>query len=164
MRYLHENMPVDMPACVLWGDSHASNVIFNDDLSVAAIIDWEASSLGAPEIDFGYWLFFDELYSKGAGVERLGGLPDNDEMASCYEAELGRPIRDLKYFEIMGALRFAIVLVRFVDRMIALKLVAPDSKAAHSNPATHILAEKMGIASPGDINDFLVMNSAAGKE
>jgi aminoglycoside phosphotransferase (APT) family kinase protein len=163
LAYLRQHQPKDMPTCVLWGDSHASNIIFNEDLSVAAIIDWEAATLGTPEIDFGYWLFFDELYSKGAGVERLNGLPNKEEMASCYENSLGRSIRDLKYFEILGALRFAIVLVRFVDRMISLNLIAADSKAAHSNPATHILAEKLGISSPGDLSDFITMNAAAGK-
>jgi aminoglycoside phosphotransferase (APT) family kinase protein len=163
MEYLREKRPIDAPVEVLWGDSHAANILFREDLSVAAVIDWEAASIGTAEVDFGYWLFFDELFSTGAGVDRLEGLPGRDEMIACYEKTLGRPARHVHYFEILGAMRFAIVLVRFADRMVALGRISSHSKAGMQNPATQIMSEKLGIAPPGDLTDFISMTMAAGR-
>jgi aminoglycoside phosphotransferase (APT) family kinase protein len=163
MTYLRERQPANVPVSVLWGDSHASNILFADDLSVAAVIDWEAAALGTAEVDFGYWLFFDEVWSTGQGVPRLAGLPNKDEMASRYERALGRPLGDVSYYEILGAVRFAIVMVRFADRMSALGLIPKESKAVSENPATLILAQKLGIAPPKDLSDFIAMTVAAGR-
>lgn len=161
--YLTDNRPSDAPVCVLWGDSHANNILFHEDNSLAAIIDWEAAGLGTPEVDFGYWLFFDYLYAEGQRVKRLAGLPSRAEMTARYETALGRKVQHLDYYEIMGAVRFAIVLVRFVDRMLALGRIPETTKAASQNPATHILAGLLGIEPPGDISDFIAMNKAAVK-
>ena len=44
------------------------NMIFDDDMNVVAVLDWEMAWLGSPEIDLGWWVFFDRYYTEGIGA------------------------------------------------------------------------------------------------
>jgi len=148
VHYLRENQPADTDVGIVWGDARIGNIIFADDLSVAAVIDWEMAALGPGEVDLGWWLFIDRFYSEGFGVPRLAGLPDRAATIGYYGSLRGRPVRDLEYYEVLAALRMAIVILRSTAKQIEYGVLDPATTMGTNNPATQILAEMLGLPIP----------------
>ena len=101
------------PACThvdfVWGDSNPGNMLFADDLSISAVLDFEAAALGPAEIDLGYWLFMDERRSYGR--DRLPGLPERAATIALYESSLGRSVGNVEYYEILAGVRMSLVII-----------------------------------------------------
>src|ERR1700691_1767055 len=109
IEYLKANRPADAQVSLLWGDPQPTNLLFLPDGSISGVIDWEMAVLGPPQADLAWWLFFDDLFSKGMGVPRLAGLPERAVCIQWYEAALGRPVRNLSYYDVLAAFRMVIV-------------------------------------------------------
>src|SRR3546814_15776660 len=89
--YILQNKPAQAPVNVLWGDATPSNVMFDDEGKVKAVIDWELATLGPAELDLAWWLYFDDLFSSRFGVQRLEGLPTREtSLALCDRSEARR--------------------------------------------------------------------------
>lgn len=146
MDYLAREKPANPHVDVLWGDSNPGNMLFADDLSVAAVLDFEAQALGPGEIDLGWWLFMDE--SRGQGSPPLSGVPDRAQTVAIYEAALGRAVGDLAYFELMAAVRMSLVIVRTIDRLIEMGRLEPGCTGGLGNPFAGALATKLGLEPP----------------
>jgi aminoglycoside phosphotransferase (APT) family kinase protein len=56
--------------------------------------------------------------SRRFGVTRLPGLPSRDETIAIYEAACGRTVRNMGYYEIVAALRMALVALGPFDRRV----------------------------------------------
>jgi aminoglycoside phosphotransferase (APT) family kinase protein len=156
--------PAHAPVNLLWGDATPSNILFRDDGSVAALIDWELAALGPGEIDLAWWLYFDELFSSGFGVRRLPGLPDRARTIALYERTAGRAVRDLDYYDILTGLRMAIVAVRQFDRQVALGRLDPANRSFTDNLMTQYLARRLGLPVPElgpDFDAYLASHIAA---
>lgn len=91
VEYLQEHLAeVDSGESVLlWGDPRVGNMIFGDDNTVAAALDWETASIGPVERDVAHWLFFDEFQTEAAGVERLPGWPDRETTVAALRSQVG---------------------------------------------------------------------------
>jgi aminoglycoside phosphotransferase (APT) family kinase protein len=152
--YIVKNRPAESDVCVLWGDPTPSNTMFRADGSVAALIDWELASLGPPELDLSWWLYFDDLFGRRFGVQRLPGLPSRDETIAIYEAATGRRMQHLDYYDIVAALRMALVAVGAFDRQVSLGNIQPDNKSLNANFMTLYLAEKLNLPLPELGADF----------
>lgn len=148
LAYVLSNRPKNAACDLLWGDPHPSNVMFNDDGSVAALIDWEMAALGPGEIDLATWLYFDELFSTHFGVLRLEGLPDRATSIAIYEKALGRPVQDMAYYDMIIALKMAIITTRTVDRHVGLGNIKADNPSLHYNFQTRHLAALLGLDFP----------------
>ena len=159
--HLKRNRPAGTQASVLWGDAIPANILFAPDLTVAAVIDWEMVAIGPGEVDLGWWLFFDSLYSEAMGVPRLEGLPDRAELVAIYEAAAGRPVRDIDYFELLGVLRLGIVATRQYDRQVGLGRISPTSRAYLNNPITARMAGLLGLPEPEIGQDYLDLHAAS---
>jgi aminoglycoside phosphotransferase (APT) family kinase protein len=133
---------------LLWGDPRVGNMIFGDDNTVAAALDWETASIGPVERDVAHWLFFDEFQTEAAGVERLLGWPDRETTVARYESRSGRRLRHLAFFEVMETLFMATTLIRQADRRVALGLTPPANRMGHDNTVTQMLARKLGLTVP----------------
>jgi aminoglycoside phosphotransferase (APT) family kinase protein len=96
---------------ITWGDARLANQMFRDG-EVVAVLDWEMVALGDPRIDLGWWLFCDEVLTRGAGQERLPGFPSRAETVARWEELTGRDGRDLHWFLVFAALRFTVVMLR----------------------------------------------------
>ncbi len=155
LAYVLERRPAEADTCVLWGDPTPSNVMFNQDGSVAALIDWELAALGPPELDLAWWLYFDDLFSRRFGIARLDGLPSRDESVAIYEQASGRTVRDLDYYDVVAALRMALVAVGAFDRQVGIGNIAPDNKSLNANLMTLYLAERLGLEKPELGPDFV---------
>lgn len=142
--YLKANRPQSPRIDVLWGDAAPHNLLFNNDLTVSALLDWETARLGPGEADLAWWLFFDELMSEAIEVNRLPGLPDRDETIAVYEAASGRKTVDMDYYSILSAFRMMVVSVRAGDRRAGGMGRAPSGQMAES-PSARMLARQLGL-------------------
>lgn len=137
------------PLVVSWGDARFGNLMFGPDQAVTGVFDWEMATLGRPEVDLGYFLFFDRLYSSGMGLPRLAGFPGRDRAIARFEQLSGRTVADIDWFEAWAALRGAILLLRVGNQMIDLGLLPPDAPMPFNNPAAQVLAALLELPAPG---------------
>lgn len=142
---LRAEQPAEAPVSVLWGDAGPNNVLFRDDLSVGAVLDWEAAALGPGEADLAWWMFFDDFMSAGFGIARLEGLPTRDETIAIYEAAAGRPVGDMAYYELLAATRNAVLSMRSVGRQVELGRIPASTTARIHNPPARLLARRLGV-------------------
>lgn len=158
MRWVLENRPEHTDTCVLWGDPTPSNVMWRSDGSVAALIDWELAALGPRELDLAWWLYFDDLFSRRFGVTRLEGLPSRDETVAIYEEAAGRTVGNLDYYDVVVALRMALVAVGAFDRQVSLGNISATNTSADNNLMTLYIAERLDLPLPelgSDFRDFM---------
>jgi aminoglycoside phosphotransferase (APT) family kinase protein len=164
IEYLKDNRPRDAPTSLLWGDPQPTNLLFLADGSVSGVIDWEMAVLGPPEADLAWWLFFDDLFSRGMGVPRLAGLPDRSACIQWYEAALGRPVENLAYYDVLAAFRMAIVGMRSADRQIQRGRIPATTTARENAPIVRLLAGLLGEPLPEVGADFANLMAALGME
>lgn len=146
--YIRAHEPRDTAVNVLWGDSTPSNVMFRSDGTVSGLIDWELAALGPSELDLAWWLYFDDLFSRRFGVARLEGLPTRDESIAIWEAAAGRKARNLDYYDVVVALRMALVVVGAFDRQVGVGNILPENQSLNANFMTLYLAERLGMDLP----------------
>jgi len=120
--WIDRHRPADAGPTVLnWGDSRIGNLLFRD-FTPVAVLDWEMASLGAPEVDLAWMIFLHRFFHEMAQRYGLPGLPDLLERSSAvrdYEELSGRTVRNIDYYEMFAALRFAIISLRTSSRAIA---------------------------------------------
>ena len=159
IEYIRAKQPENTAVNVLWGDSTPSNVMFSDDGSVNALIDWELAALGPAELDLAWWLYFDDLFTRRFGVQRLEGLPSREETIAMWEAATGQTAQHLEYYDVVVALRMALVVVGAYDRQVAMGNVPPENKSLNANFMTLYLAERLGMELPELGPDFYAFMS-----
>ena len=106
----HEPPGTDDPA-LCWGDCRLANQIFKDGNCVA-VIDWEMTVIGDPEMDLAWWILMDRVLSEGLNAARLPGFPGREATAARYEELTGRSVKHLDWWEMWVAVTFAAVLMR----------------------------------------------------
>ncbi|WP_431962402.1 phosphotransferase family protein [Nocardia sp. bgisy134] len=134
-RRLAAAIPEQREISLVHGDFHLRNLIFSHATGeVAAVLDWELSTLGDPLADMGslltYWPEPGETTGGDFAPSTLDGFPDRAEMARLYLAETGRDAAALQYWHALGLWKLAIigegVMRRAMDR--------PQNKAAAGTP------------------------------
>jgi aminoglycoside phosphotransferase (APT) family kinase protein len=150
--WIRANRPAETPLGLVWGDSRAGNMIFDDRHRCAAILDWEMATIGPPEEDLGWWLFLDTFHSQGTGVPRLEGFPSHEETEARYAELLGRPLQDMHFWKVFAGYRFAVVMMRITAMTEEMGLVPPgqSAAAAQNNGVTRVLASLLDLPSPGE--------------
>lgn len=148
MDELRTTKPAEPASGLFWGDCRPGNMIFGDDLSVAAVLDWEMVGIGPAEIDLGWWLMMERWTTEGFRVPALEGWPSRDELISRYEAGLGRPARNVDYYELFAATRYSIIGLRTTRLMVAAGALPPDTTMGTQNQVTQLLCELMGRPIP----------------
>jgi aminoglycoside phosphotransferase (APT) family kinase protein len=118
MRYVLDAVPRDARRSIVWGDARVGNIVFGDDLSVAAMLDWEGATLGPPEIDVAWWVMFDEFLCEANGLTRLAGVPDRRGTLARYSEIAGHPLRDIEYYEVLAGLQFSLINSRLAHLLI----------------------------------------------
>ena len=118
MEYALSEMPKDDSATIVWGDARMGNIMFADDLSVAAMFDWEGATLGPPEIDVAWWVLFDEFLCESRGATRLPGIAGRRDFFVKYEEFSGRELRNIEYYSVLGGLVLSIINSRLADLLV----------------------------------------------
>ena len=147
-QWLAAHQPDEQGEVVIsWGDSRIGNMIW-DDFRCAAVIDWEMASLGQPEMDLGWFLYFDRQFSEGLGVPRPAGFGTHEDTIERYSALMGRPMRDIFFYEVFSGFRFAVVMYRLSDLVFGRDDMAQEADMATNNIATQLLAKMLDLEPP----------------
>ena len=147
--WLHEHLPPDPPPNVVnWGDSRPGNMMYDDSFRPAAVLDWEMAALGPAEVDLGYWLMMMDYHPSASGVPPLVGFLGREETIDLYGELIGRPLRDVEVYEMFAWYRFAMVLIRVSDELIAAGQLPPEMGFAFTSPAMQALATRLGLDLP----------------
>lgn len=127
-RRLRAALPPESDTAIVHGDYRLDNSILSDDGRIAAILDWEMSTLGDPLADLGilrmYWRDRDadpELSAQvgNAGVITLPGFPTWQEAATRYEAKSGRDLSGLDFYIVLAHFKLAVILENMHARFLA---------------------------------------------
>jgi aminoglycoside phosphotransferase (APT) family kinase protein len=149
LEWLRDNQP-DEPddPVLLWGDARIGNIMYHDGEPQAAL-DWASATLGAPEEDLAWYLYLDRHHSEGVGLPRLPGFPSHEHSVRFYEAMHGRPMRDLAYYEVLAAFKFAVIMARMGQAFIDMEMIDPDCDFPYNNSASQLLARILRLPAPG---------------
>jgi aminoglycoside phosphotransferase (APT) family kinase protein len=126
------------PASLLWGDVQFGNVLVADDMTIAAVLDFEMATVGPAELDLAWFLVLHRMTVDRCGGD-LAGFPDYDGTVAAYETRLGRAVADLRWYEVFAALRSGAIMVR-AARLLA-RLGIDDSWLTAGNPTVTLLAK-----------------------
>lgn len=117
VEWLPTRMPQQDETCIVHGDYRCDNVVFGQAAPrVAAILDWELSTLGDPLADFAYYVMIYRMPQAGvpglAGKDLAAlGLPTEDESVAEYCRLTGREaIPDLDFYVAFNLFKLAGVL------------------------------------------------------
>jgi aminoglycoside phosphotransferase (APT) family kinase protein len=137
-RRLAANIPPESGAAIVHGDYRLDNSIVSDDGRIAAVLDWEMSTLGDPLADLGilrmYWRDRGEdqrmvAQVGNAGVITLPGFPTWQEAAARYEAKTGRDLSHLDFYIVLAHFKLAVILENMHARFKAGGTVGPGFEA-----------------------------------
>ncbi|MGV9741441.1 phosphotransferase family protein [Nocardia farcinica] len=114
--WLDRNRPADWTPGILHGDCHLANIMFSyDGPQVAALVDWEMSTIGDPLLDLGWQIATrPEPGTTGAAlVGKLGstgGLPTPEEMVEHYGKFSQRDLSAVTWYTVLACFKLGIVL------------------------------------------------------
>lgn len=128
----------EIPA-LCWGDSRIGNMIFADDLSVAAVLDWEMVTAGDPVQDLAWYLLVDRHHHEAFGVPRLAGFPDRVATIARWEAASGRSAKHLAWYELLGAVRYAAILTRVMQLLDSSGIMPGAADMAFDHTGSQLL-------------------------
>ncbi|HLU00060.1 MAG TPA: phosphotransferase family protein [Burkholderiaceae bacterium] len=100
------------------GDFRTGNYMV-DDGQVSGVLDWEFASFGDPYEDLG-WLCA-RSWRFGAPEREVGGIGHRDDLYTAWENETGHNVDDtqLRYWEVMGMVRWAIIALQQGERHLS---------------------------------------------
>ena len=116
---LHDRLAARLPATaggvVVHGDYRLDNVIVGEDDRVAAVLDWEMSTLGDPLTDLGLLVVYrrrDAGPEDGpvANAATVAGFPDADALVARYQRRSGRDVSRLGWYVAFAYYKLAVIL------------------------------------------------------
>ena len=141
---LAATLPEQSATGIVHGDYRLTNVMFDHDISrIAAVVDWEMSTLGDPLTDVGLLVVYQDLSATQALVmpemtpER--GFLSSAEMIEQYSSASPRDLEALDWYVGLGYFKLAVVAEGIHHRYLAGKTVGEGFD--HFGPAVPSLLE-----------------------
>jgi len=152
--WLRANTPAMTTPGIIHGDYSLANVFFRNDppTRLAAIIDWEMSTIGDPLLDLG-WLLYAyngrDQKTPPAGTFDPTDFPTRDDLAEHYAAVSGRSIAHLTYYLILAQFKLGVIM----ERNYARSLIGRQNRERGEYSRQHVLrlfakAEAMARGEP----------------
>ncbi len=157
LRRLGRALPPSGDAAIVHGDYRLGNLALDpaDPGRIAAIYDWEMSTLGDPLCDLGYTLiYWTEAGEEGAGgiggggvgsVTAFPGFPSREELAAAYARASGREIHHLDFYRVLALTKLAIISEGIYKRVRMGAAVGADLESIE-RPTPALAARALGIA------------------
>ncbi|MFD6394436.1 phosphotransferase family protein [Nocardia sp. NPDC055029] len=136
--WLERNRPTTWTPGIMHGDCHLANMMFEyDSPQVAAMVDWEMSTIGDPLLDLGWQLATRPVPGTvGAGLMgtlgTVGGLPTPAEMIEHYGKFSDRDLSNVTWYEVLACFKLGIVLEGTYARAFAGKAPKPVGDFLHA--------------------------------
>lgn len=138
-RWLEQHMPKGFTPGILHGDYHIKNVLFRPDSpALAAIVDWELSTMGDPMIDLG-WLMA-TWRGQGADdpgspieIEPWSGFPTAAELVDCYAERTGADVSQARWYGVLACYKLGLLLEGTFARSCAGKADQALGQRFHHN-------------------------------
>lgn len=153
--WLPAHLPAEIPARIVHGDFRLDNVILAPDAPrVAAVLDWELSTLGDPRFDLAHllltWHVPPDLFRGLAGVDlAAAGIPDEEACISRWAAATGiDPRPDWRFLSALALFRIAAILQGIAARARDGSAADPDAAAVGAKAAP--MAELAAARAFGD--------------
>ncbi|HEV3124715.1 MAG TPA: phosphotransferase family protein [Candidatus Dormibacteraeota bacterium] len=115
-RWLTDSRPEPSPPGIIHGDYQFINVMFAHGTPprIAAVVDWEQSTIGDPLLDLGWvlagWTDPGEAVLYGAYLSDRSGLPTRAELIARYAERTGRSTEHIGYYVVLSLFKLACVL------------------------------------------------------
>jgi aminoglycoside phosphotransferase (APT) family kinase protein len=146
IEWLPRNAPPDEETSLIHGDFRIDNMIFHPtEPRVAAVLDWELSTLGNPLADFAYhmmpWRLGPEAYRGLRGIDVAGlGIPSEAEGCALYCQRTGRAtLPHWDFYIAFNMFRLAAILQGIMGRVR--EGTAASLRAQESGARAKIIAE-----------------------
>ncbi len=102
-QYFLDHLPEQGPARIVHGDYGVHNCLVGADCTIAAVVDWEISTLGDPLADLAYALNqwpdpTDALPPRPEAATSPPGFPSRTSLAARYATRTGRDLSHLDYY------------------------------------------------------------------
>lgn len=93
--------PRNQPEGIVWGDARMGNMMFDDDMNVVAVMDWEQPSLGGALQDLAWFISIAEtMHGPNTQVgSPLEGMGSREETIALWEEVSGKSAADLEWYE-----------------------------------------------------------------
>ncbi len=150
VRRLTDGLPRSADGTLVHGDLRLDNMLVSTEprVAVAAVVDWEMSTLGDPLADLGLTLMYwtdpgDEDWlraSEGGSVTTIPGFLRRAEAAARYAELTGRDISGIGYYMAFGCFKLAVVLEGIHARFLQNKTVGEGFE--REGPAVPRLIER----------------------
>lgn len=114
-RRLAERVPEQRDVAIVHGDYRLDNVIVSPTGELAAVVDWELSTLGDPLADVGLLVVYwtqpeDEVVPLVQAPTLAPGFPARAELVERYGERSGRDLSQLDFFVALGYWKLAAIL------------------------------------------------------
>ncbi|MBL8176534.1 MAG: phosphotransferase family protein [Bryobacterales bacterium] len=124
IEFLHHRLPPDGPPALVHNDFKLDNLMLDaaDPGRVAAVLDWEMTTVGDPLVDLGltlcYWDPPDAEVREGPVpcLTRGPGWLTRGELIGQYVDRTGRDLHALRYHEILGIFKLAVIVQQIYQR------------------------------------------------
>jgi len=100
------------------------------------------------DVGLGRWLYLDRKFAEGLGEPRQAGFGSHEETIERYSELMGRPMKDIFFYEVFSGFRFAIVMYRLSKLAFPGNMMEEDSAMATDNIATQLLARMLDLEPP----------------
>lgn len=111
--WLENNIPAETKPGIIHGDCHMANTMFsNNDGELAALIDWEMSTIGDPLLDLG-WVMATTDDGDGLTTTSLtleDGFLSIAEMVAHYGKHSSRDLSSLQWYAVLACYKLGVIL------------------------------------------------------
>jgi aminoglycoside phosphotransferase (APT) family kinase protein len=125
--------PESQRASIVHGDYRLDNCLMAlaDPARVAAVLDWELSTLGDPLTDLGLLLFYwrepgEDKPALTPAVTRNPGFPGRGHLVERYARRTGALLDDMAFYEAFAYFKFAVIVQGIAARVAAGSMAGQD--------------------------------------
>lgn len=135
--WLAARTPQSFKPGIIHGDYHLANVLYRfDGPQLAAIVDWELTTIGDPLLDLGWlmatWPQGEAIEAGNVSVKPWSGFPTIEELIDRYAAQTDRDMTHMRWYGVLACYKLGIILEGTNARAAAGKAEKATGDALHN--------------------------------